>query len=107
MKLRLNPSAPNGLSIEDKATEIVQLGSSSSGLSSVPDISYGTATPTDGVDTASHLYYDTDDSTLYVYVAGIWYPISGGGAPPTTYRMLLENGIDAILLENGDYIRTE
>ena len=78
MRLRLNPYAPNGLEVYEPAATVIQGGSSSS---TVPNISYGTATPTDGVDTPSHLYYDTNDATLYVYVNGIWYPITGGSPP--------------------------
>lgn len=77
MRLRLNPVSPSGLELVEE-THIHSQTSSSSG---VPDISYGTATPTNGVDAPSHLYYDTDDSTLYVYVNGVWYPISGTTPP--------------------------
>lgn len=58
------------------------------------------SSPTNGT-----MYFDTDDSLLYVYYGGSWIPISGGGAAPT-YRLLLESG-DNLAFENGDLMRTE
>lgn len=102
MRFRLNPISPNGLEVIGDTVVYSQTSSTSSGISGVPDISYGTATPTDGVDTDSHFYYDTDDSTLYVYVNGVWYPLSGG-TPPANSLLLMETG-DFLLLETGDKI---
>ena len=81
MKPSINPLT-GMVNLVQRERHVGQGGGVSGGLSRVPDISYGTSTPVDGIDTDSHMYYDTDDSTLYIYVNGMWYPISGG-TPPT------------------------
>ena len=57
------------------------------GTGTAPDISFGTAAPTNGVDTPSHQYYQTSTSTLYIYAGGVWYPITGGGPVVDTLRI--------------------
>lgn len=50
------------------------------------------------------MYFDTDDSTLYVYYGG-WIAI-GSGTPSTTFKILMENG-DNVAFENSDLMRQE
>jgi len=53
------------------------------------------------------LYINTSDNGYYIYGGGIWWLIATLTPSGTiTYRVLLETG-DNLLLENGDYMRTE
>lgn len=61
-------------------------------LSSAP------SNPSDG-----WMYFNTTDSTLYVYYGG-WIAIGSG--TPTTSHLLMENG-DNFALENGDILTLE
>lgn len=66
--------------------------------------SIGTSNPASG--TNGQLFYNTTNSTLYVWANGSWNAISGGGTPPTNYFLQMETG-DYLLTETGDKIILE
>lgn len=50
------------------------------------------------------MYFNTGDSTLYVYYGGSWIAIGSG--TPTTNHILLEDG-NTLAAETGDILTTE
>lgn len=51
------------------------------------------------------LYFNTSDSTLYIYYSGAWVAI-GAGTPTVDGVFLSETG-DYFITESGDYLATE
>jgi len=72
-------------------------------LDLINDLYKGALSAAPSSPSAGTMYFDTDDSTLYVYFGG-WVAIGTGAA--ATFRLLLESG-DNLAFENGDLMRTE
>lgn len=52
------------------------------------------------------IYFNTSDSTLYIYYGGAWIAIGTSDPAAALSNILLETG-DNFLLETGDYLLTE
>lgn len=50
------------------------------------------------------MYFDTDDSTLYVYYGGVWIAIGSG--TPASSHILMETG-DVLLTEDSNSLTLE
>jgi hypothetical protein len=66
-------------------------------------VQIGIETPASGYE--GDMFFDTDDSILYVYAGGTWVAISGGGA--VVDGVYLTEAGDYYITEAGDYLATE